>query len=337
MRQTYAVLVVLVVAGCPPVETPTSDASVPGATAEAFCRSLAQARCEWERRCGTFSTEVPCLDSPVDCGEYYQPLLDAGVMRFSSSAAADCLSEWADAGCALAAGSWGGGFGPSVCRSVLVGTSGFGERCGLCGPGLTCMVSGADLCGSCVVDPTLTPRLPGTGEPCVSPIVDGAGCAGGLACLPGDGGTFCEPMLAAGAKCEGKVCARGLACQSAEGGATCQPLRELGQPCESGRACKWGLLCREGVCAPLKELGEPCVEFGECRSSVCSSNVRAQFARVGESCETVGCESGLFCRRADSVCAPRAGLGAACSDPAGCLVGMQCVEGTCRSSALECR
>ncbi len=59
MRQTYAVLVVLVVAGCPPVETPTSDASVPAETAEAFCRSLAQARCEWERWT-VGSTTNPC-------------------------------------------------------------------------------------------------------------------------------------------------------------------------------------------------------------------------------------------------------------------------------------
>ena len=337
MRQTYAVLVVLVVAGCPPVETPTSDASVPGDPVEAYCRSLSREQCEWERRCGTRSTEVPCPEPTIDCAEWYRPLLDAGVARFSASAASSCLSQWADAGCALDPSSLAGGFGPVVCRAVLGGNAGFGEPCGLCEPGLVCQ-PGSGACGACVIDSSFSRRLPREGEPCQSPIADGPGCAGGFSCTGWDGGLVCEPMLEAGAKCEGKVCRLGLVCQSAEGGSTCQPARELGAPCDPGHVCKSGLACLGGSCAPLKEMGAPCADFTECQSQRCLENVcAAAVAQLGEACESTRCASGLFCREADSVCALRAPAGAACAEVEACLFGLQCLDGTCRSSALECR
>lgn len=329
---------VLVLSGCPQTTGlgDAGDASVPLADPlTAHCEALAAADCAWQRRCGEASTEVPCPPSWSDCAALQRPLVTAQMLTFDAAVSAECVAAVAQGSCQYRPSS-----GP-LCREAFVGTGGPGDRCGryyfdhTCAGGLECFQSSPG-CGVCRVQQGSTYTYPVLGEPCLSPAVDGLGCARGFVCL----NARCELPKGLGDACGNHVCDVGLRCVAADGGAVCQRYSELGEPCATQspqqRDCKWGLRCEAGACAALLADGEACTDGFDCVGGRCVDAACApRFAELGESCSSGSCDWRLRCAP-DATCVTPIPVGAPCSQEM-CEAGASCENGTCRNQVLECQ
>ncbi len=319
---------VLVMAGCSGSAVP--DASVNVDSVTEYCAAQSDAFCAKAQRCGQQSVSASCPQPRSDCAEAYRTRLDGGAMRFDQDAADACLAELATQDCQSRP--------PSSCQQVFVGAAQLDQSCWFtCAPGLSCAITSLTACGRCVVDSTPAYRYPTEGERCFVPELDGPGCASGLGCVPGDGGTACEPLQPIGAPCSGHRCEVGLQCAFEDGGARCVTLGEVGGECDQQHQCKGYLTCQAGHCTTLLPDAAPCVDSSQCESLHCTEGTctLGVVNTVGGNCLNATCGSGLFCR-ADSRCAARVPRGGACKD-AECEFGNSCIDHVCRDRALECR
>lgn len=323
-------IVVLFLLSACPVPRGGPDASTSPDPVTAYCDARAAAVCAWEQRCGR-SSQSACPAVLADCAAQLRPLLRAGALSFDADAGAACAAAFAAEPCDFATPV----DTPARCAEVFVGTGQEGDSCGTCAAGLGCVYTSTS-CGRCVVrDPP--PALPGLGEMCISPAVDGAGCARGLACALTSGSRgVCEPFARAGEACQGRSCAMGLVCRAADGGSSCQPRSELGEGCAQRLDCKAGLRCVSGTCAALLAQGDSCATWEDCASSRCVGGTCASsFVGLGDSCTDALCRPELACS-ADRVCVIPLPPLASCGDQI-CEAGLSCEQGVCTSRALTCR
>lgn len=160
-----------------------------------------------------------------------------------------------------------------------------------CAEGLVCAIAG----------PTFRCMAPGRlGEACVE-VLEGSGCAAGLACRSGR----CGPLPGSGEDCGSSgECAEGLVCRDERGDLKCGAPRALGEPCRSNRECGSAGRCDWDTsrCAPRRTEGSPCLADDDCTGDLRCLLVPEVFELrclppipVGERCESYGCVEGAYC------------------------------------------
>lgn len=293
-----------------------------------YCQQLAQAQCEGQKRCRLISDAVDCTKRQAldDCLAHWRPALAAGVVTYDGAAAASCLAKVREAECSDGFQStnrlmWS----DDACRSIVLGKAKKDETCGACGFGLGCL-RGVDGCGVCKDDGKgqLAP-LPVEGEPCTSPIVDGAGCQLGLSCVSG----LCVVEPALGEACDALPCRLGSSCVDH----LCVAWGKAGMPC--GPQCENGLACdANGICVVPQQPGT-CAQNTDCATFSCVEGVCVNVQQEGMRCSAaLRCDATLAC--VDAQCVKRAAIGEPC-EPAGCAGLATCIDGVCHDPMLECR
>jgi hypothetical protein len=155
-------------------------------------------------------------------------------------------------------------------------------------------------------------QLPGDGQPCLSPLPPGVATA----CDP-------DPSLQLVCSTQGTT----------QPGGTCRAPGRAGSDC-STVACDKGLYCASTgtmmVCTALPTLGQSCLQSGEqcampyfCNSA--KNYVCDQPATLGQSCDLVSCDTGLYCDRTLSPNTCKAQL----PDGSQCTQAQQCLSDVC--------
>ncbi len=223
------------------------------------------------------------------CGDQYA--CGAGLYCQVGNVAGSCGVCTADVGFAMTCGVDG-----ALCNSgnicngevclLPVGTGqGCGEDSAVCRPPLTCH-----------------------GEGCQLPQAIDGGCNGTADCAPGlSCNTFsshCFPAPGAGGDCSEQPCGLGLACMRGDAGFSCAPLI-AGGACiftDAGPQCPEFESCRDGGCVPLSLLDGGCAVSSDCALGICSTG-RCQLLSNGEPCGTSGqCQSGICDNSASEAC-----------------------------------
>lgn len=305
----------------------------PSVAIEAFCDEEARIVCEGRQRCGVVSAAVDCsrVFAPLDCLYWSREGLAAKTRRYDATAAGACLAELrAGWDCDTGYSGWFSRWSEAPCNGVVAGFTKAGEACGACEAGLACLVPADGGCGTCeripersdqpVVGP---PRL---GEPCDSPLTDGAGCTADAWCSPTDAGYRCVAWSAPGEACNVTPCAHWKAA-CIDG--LCVAKADLGQACGVA-GCFLGLSCLDGVCAQHLALGEACTRADECLRTFCRDGLCAPAPTAGESCSVSSnpfapCQYGFRC--VNDVCVALPVTGEACEGV--CASGATCVDRVC--------
>lgn len=287
-----------------------------------WCRVQSVASCRRSQRCGLTSQSVDCESLPLkDCVAPYQAALDAGVLRFDGVAARQCASALEARSCE------GFGAGLEPCRTIWVGVGFVGATCGTCEAGLTC-VSQGQACGVCLAMPrSEPPSLPGAGEECTPPEVDGAGCQSGLRCAGG----VCVTPVPNGSACDDQHPCRSWVCRDGQ----CVGRPDEGQACEGTGNCLLGLWCDQGTCRSRLSIGASCTIAEQCLTSLCFDGVCSGPRAEGETCASTDCDFNLTC--ADGTCVRLPGPGESCAPQVGCANFARCLSGTCFDPRLECQ
>ncbi|HYO74487.1 MAG TPA: hypothetical protein VEU33_51275 [Archangium sp.] len=195
------------------------------------------------------------------------------------------------------------------------------------------------------------------GESCADSDTSGHNpCARGLFC---DQDTrHCKRPTALGEACEwAGTCHWTLTCIDD----TCQPPRGKGADCTAKTEttslfgwsqCQHELFCDADPGAPGKcreQLGEgaSCRDFWECGQGLyCDGGDPRNgqrgtcrgLAREDEDCTQRFCDARFYCAEASHTCQPRRQFGEPCTgEPASCVLGSLCDQGTCTSLDLSCR
>lgn len=213
---------------------------------------------------------------------------------------------------------------PESCFDVSAGNAKEGEVCGQCAAGLRCVSMSTDACGG--ICTKVTPqgqKLPKRGEPCTSPVVDGAGCEIDSWC----DAQVCVARAAVGERCGANQCVVTANC--VEG--TCVAKPEVGDACDA-QACNMGLACIDGVCVTRLGVGVACSVNDQCVSQLCIDGSCSVGRAEKSPCDDVAvCQPGLHC--VNSKCEALPGHGGACD---GVCAGFgRCIDGTCFDATLQ--
>lgn len=349
MRRLSALLVLALIAACPPVMmTPDAGAVVPmedagevepevdagrqrydagapdagftTASVSTWCRTKALAACLRQVRCLSVSEAAltDCVARTADtCDQVaFTTATDAGRLVFDATRAVTCLNAFAEGSCALE---------PPVCASVFSGRVAVDGGCvttAECGPDSFCDI----YTGTCPYRCRAYGRL---NDACDF----FRQCDPTLACYRADGGTSetCQPIKPAGAPCvDFDECGPSGACITGQ----CVGRRaDAGQPCgvrSSYPFCAEEFFCRQdppamegedpppGTCQRRAGLNGTCTGTGTCLPSLrCSTVITTGTclarARRGELCGSYAdCEDGLFCSNVSQRCEPFPGDGGDC-------------------------
>ena len=145
-------------------------------------------------------------------------------------------------------------------------------------------------------------------EGCQSPEeLDGgcngtADCAAGLSCNAF--ASHCYPAPGNGGDCSEQPCEWGFACMAGDAGFRCAPLIPGGAciSTDAGPQCPEFESCRDGGCVPLASLDGGCGLTSDCALGVCSSG-RCRLLSNGEPCGvSTECQSGICDNVASETC-----------------------------------
>ncbi len=157
------------------------------------------------------------------------------------------------------------------------------------------------------------------GEPCGT--VESPGCASGLFCAPGAGGTAasCVSLRADGQTCAGSYeCVSGF-CNSTT--KVCDPGGHAGQACQKASDCRTGFCSANSTCSDFIGPGGACTANAECSYGYCDPNAHVCGHEVDAGCSynSQNCASG-YCNSSNH-CEPRKPNAAGCQNNSECLSG----------------
>ncbi|AWV90438.1 hypothetical protein [Bradymonas sediminis] len=150
-------------------------------------------------------------------------------------------------------------------------------------------------------------------------------------------GTCVDAGLASAGQCGDKTCRADQYCSGSND--ICMSRPDIGEPCDNTKVCRANATCQSGTCAAVTsglQAGQAC-NFSDKLCSfdlICLAGTCAEAAGVGESCNFVGCQSGLYCS-AQGECAELGGPGAACTEDGMCRTN-RCVNGSCTDVDALC-
>lgn len=254
-------------------------AQYPAAVREAFCKFAV--------RCGDIESLDVCMTANIGLNIHIPASLQAGIdmskVKFSGTAAADCLDALARQSCDLTSQS--SRVTPDACAQLIAGTRHNGD--------------------ACAIDPE-----------CLSQVCDVTSCDPSAACCMGTcAGEAAPPSVQIGQSCTTAACVPSGFCEDSS--QTCMALKTSGAACNANRECNYGLACL-GTCQALPALGQPCTDLCRDEGTTCSQTTQTcvKVALAGGTCTPNGLTtecSPLYQCDATGHCSAGIALGQPCS------------------------